>query len=321
MEVRGQIDNRLTGIALAVPNTGYVGTQLAPNVDVGARKFKWRRFATNDAFAVPDDRIGEYGRAREVNFASELLDGSTSGKGLKAPVAQTELDDAANGTGPKDPTGTKTMKLTMQRDNAHEARVATFYTTAGNYADGYKPDLSADSGAAQWDQADQDILGQLDDAIRGMLVRPNTFWMGSAVWSAVARSSQLIATVYPGGGNAATGGLISLEALTTALRALGIQRIVVGDARYNTAKMGQNRSLSAFFGKHAGLCRLDDQLVDMDPVEPVFCANATTGMRTVRTWEDQDMGTGGGIWVGVYDQDELVQFCQQAGYLFQNAVQ
>ena len=315
-----QIDSRLTAISLAVPNTGYVAQELCPEVDVGGELFKYRRFALDHAFAIEDDRIGEHSRAAEVNFASELLEASTKDRALKAPVSQKELDRAANGTGPRDPQGTKAMQLTQLRDNAREKRVSDFLTTEGNYASGYSVDLSDNAGAAQWDQADQDILGQYQDAIESMLIMPNTAWFSRAAWSAACRNGSLLAAAYPLGGNASAGGILTPAVMQGVLMALGIERIIIGDARYNTAKKGQTRSLSRFMGAHAGLLRVDAGLVSTDTVEPSFFCMATNGPRIVRTWEDPDMGARGGMWVEVADDTEIVQFSNEAGYLFLNAV-
>jgi hypothetical protein len=313
-----QIQARLTQIAMAVKPQGMIADQVLPRVSVPAEQFKYTRFITSEAFSIPDAHIGRASTANEVEFGSELADGSTKDWGLDDFVPKKDLDTAASQGIGYDPMAVATENTALLVDLAREARCAELIFTLTTYDASLRTTLA---GNDQWsDFTNSDPVEDIDDAADSMLVKPNCLVLGRRTWKYLRKHPKLVAAVLgrTGVGAALTAsGKLTLQAVAEFFE---LDNIYVGEAFYNTAKPGQTAAYSRLWGPHASLLHINRSVTNAMAVLPTFGFTAEWQGRRVRTIIDPKRGIDGGTTVRVAEQvNELVTF-QQLGYHFHNAV-
>lgn len=149
-----------------------------------------------------------------------------------------------------------------------------------------------------------------------MIIRPNKLVLGRAVWTKLRQHPKVIAAVFNQGGNAATGGVASLQAVADLLE---LDEILVGEGFVNTARKGQAPSLSRVWGKHAALMY---QAPILNGTEGILTYGFTAqwGSKIAGTREDPSIGLEGGTVVRVGERVKEVIAANDVGYFFQNAV-
>lgn len=314
-----QTSPRLTQIAMAIRPEGLIADTVCPRVPVESEKFIYSKFTYDDAFTIPDTKVGRKSEPNTVEFGAVNITDSTEDYGLDDFVPNKDLQTARSSGANFDPLGTAAEGIATLVALAREQRVANLYFTAANYAAGLQSTLS---GTTQWsDATNSDPVKAIMDAIDSMLVRPNTLVLGRAVWTALRRHPKVIAAILgrTGAGAALTAaGVASRQAVQDLLE---IENIQVGESFYNSAKKGQTASYSRLWGKHAALLRIDTNIRStVGMAMPTFAMTAQYGDKVAGTIPEPKRGLRGGQTVRVGEQVKEIITFQEAGYFFQNAI-
>jgi hypothetical protein len=137
-------------------------------------------------------------------------------------------------------------------DLAREYAVATQAFDSANYGS----NTSALAGINRWDNPASDPIQQLLVAMEQVIVKPNTLVIGGQVWPYLRTNPAVQKYILS---RASTlGGAVPMQMELDALASLiGVERVVVGGARYNSAQEGQTATSSYVWGKSAALIRVE----------------------------------------------------------------
>lgn len=301
-----------TAIALAYTNRAFIADQVLPRMTVTERTFKWDLRTKSDLFNVPDTRVGRKGQPNEVEFTATEQSSFVNDYGLDDVVPQEDIDAAAGKPG-LNPLGRAIEGIMELVGLQREQRVSTLFFTAANYPVGSKETLA---GATQWSDATSDPVTAILTAKEGALVDFNELTIGSQVWLQLRKHPKILAAVFPNGGNAATGGQASLAAVADLFE---VERINVGRAWVNTAKVGQTPTLARLWGKHAVLHR-NVPAAGLRGNGITFGATAQYGTRIAGTMPEPKVGLRGATRCRAGESLRELILAADAGYMFENAV-
>jgi hypothetical protein len=310
------VQPKLTQIAMAIKPTGMIADLVCPRVTVPGEKFIYTKMNTDEAFTIPDTRVGRTGTPNQVEFGGVDVTDSTEDYGLDDPVPNKDIKNA-EGTN-YDPLAAAAERTSLLVQLAREQRVANLYFTLGTYQAALRNTLS---GTGQWsDYANSDPVNAMLTMFDNMLIRPNIGVVGRAVWTKLRMHPKVVAAVLnktgDNGGSAAAG-VIQRQAIADLLE---LDDIFVGESFYNASKKGQTAGYSRLWGKHAAFMRIDKSVRDPRAGLPTFAFTAQWGDVVGGTMPDGNIGLDGGVKVRVGEHvKELVTF-QDVGCFFQNAV-
>lgn len=314
------IQPQLTAISLAYTNERMVADMVLPRVPVTSETFKWSQYTKADAFTVPDTRVGRKGDVNEIDWTATEQSASTADYGLEDPIPQADINAAqaaprTQGVMPIDPMARSTDLLTSLIALDREVRVSNLVMTAANYATANKATLS---GTSQWsDYQNSDPVSAILTAMDGMLIRPNKAVMGRAVYSKLRMHPKVVAAVFAQGGNAASGGIVSLQALADLLE---LDELILGEGWQNTAKKGQTPTIVRVWGKNFSMFYQNPSLASAQGTM-TFGFTAEWGSRIAGTIDnDPNIGLRGGTRVRVGESVKELIVANDVGYLFTNAV-
>lgn len=306
------INEALTAIALSYRNEALIADMVLPRVSVAVDAFKYFKFNRDEAFTVPDTKIGRKSEANVVEFGGVEVTDSTVDYGLKDVVPMQDIRNA-DGTPfrPLDMAALNTARL-LQLDR--EIRVATLVTTAANYATANKATLS---GTSQWsDFTNSNPLDAMLQAFDAMLMRPNKLVLGQAVWTKLRTHPRIVEAVKGTGAGTGAQGVVSRQQVAELLE---LQEIIVGQGWVNTAKKGLTATMSRVWGKFA-LAMYTEPVTSTNSATTFgFTAESGGGIR-VRDWFDDKLGTDGAQIVQVVDTVKEVMPANDLGYLWSAAV-
>lgn len=314
-------DPTLTAIAIGYKNSAnsYIADEALPRTPVSSEDFKWTEYPLEEAFNVPDARVGRTGRVQQLEFGGVERTSSTEDFGLDAPIPFSDINKAREARERKvssfDPEAHAVMMLTDTIINIREVRVARLVQNAANYAAGRKVTLSGTSQLS--DYANSDPIGVIKTGMDATLVqRPNTMVMGRAVWSKLSSHPKIVNAVK---GNLTEAGIVTIEMVKELFAGEGIQKVLVGDAFYNTAKPGQAVSLSRAWGKHISLLHLNP-IATPEGGGVTFGFTATLGNRIAGRIDDKDVGLEGGVRIRSGEKVKELICAKDVGYFIENAV-
>ena len=78
----------LTGIAMAYANPAYslIADQVLPLIPVATENFGYLTFPKEDAYTVPNTRVGRTSKVNQVEFGGSMLTDTTEDYGLEDPI-------------------------------------------------------------------------------------------------------------------------------------------------------------------------------------------------------------------------------------------
>jgi hypothetical protein len=314
------IQPRLTAITLAYRNTRLIADLVLPRVPVESPAFKYSLFTKEDAFTVPDTKVGPKSATNEIDWSASELSSATQDYGLEDSipyfdVAAAQAAQLAQGVTPIDPFARSTELISDLVALDRENRVASIVFALATYPAANRQTLA---GTSQWsDRVNSDPVNAILAAMDIPLVRPNRMVIGRAAWSQLRQHPKIVAAVFPAGGNASAGGTVSQEAVASLFE---LDQLIVGEGFINTAKKGQTGIFSRLWGKHAALLYTDSRVTG--PTGGLtFGLTAQWGQRVAGTIEnDPDVGLRGGTRVRVGEAVKELVIASDVGYFFQNAV-
>lgn len=316
------VDPALTAITVGYRNPAAfrIADDVMPRSQVSAEKFKWTEYPIGEAFNVPDARVGRKGRVQQLEFGGEERTSEVEDYGLDAPIPNSDIEAAATaraqGRSLHDPEGHAAMMLTDTLANIREVRVAQMVHNPANYDAARRKTLA---GTSQFsDYANSDPISEIKQGMQKTLIfPPNTLAMGRDVWTALSSHPKLVNAVK---GNVTSAGIITREQFVELFSGEGISRLLIGDAWYNTARPGQQRSLSRAWGKHIAMLHLNP-MASAEAGDITWGMTAEYGGRLSGRIEDPDVGLQGGQRIRVGERVKELIIAKDVGYLIQNAVQ
>lgn len=304
------VDARLTGIALAYQNKALIADAVLPRVPVGGQTFKYLRYNKDERFTIPNTLMGRKGRPNEVEFGATEESGQVFDYGLDDVVPN---DDIAAAPAGYDPLGNAVQGLTDLILLDREVRVANLVFNANSYAASNKVQLTS---GEYWDDPDATPVEFIMDSLASGLVRPNTAVFGRKVFDRLRAHPKVVAAVFPGGGNAGTGGLVNRQQLADLLE---LSAIHVGEAFVNTAKPGQTATLARCWGDHAAFLHINPLANTRNP-QMTFGFTAQWQGRVSGQMAEPQTGLRGSVRVRVGESVNELIVASDAGYFVQDAV-
>jgi hypothetical protein len=308
------IVQRLTRIAMAFTQPGMIADEVCPRVQVPGELFEYTKVNEKERLQIPDTKIGRTSAANQVDFSSANEQDRVEDHGLEAPVPRKDIDTARDHQA-LDPLDQATMSLMELMYLGREKEVADLVTTAANYATGHKLTLDGASGKKYFDDTtDGTPLAQMEDAMDAMLVRPNTMVVDRLTLTKLKRHPEVVARIFPTA--VTTSGQVTTQQLADALE---LDRILVGQAWYDTGKKGQAQSNVRMWGNALALLHINRSLSTAKTTLPTFAMTATLGTPyQAGQYFDPRRGVKGVEVVKVIDQRKALIAYQTAGYLFSN---
>ncbi len=311
------IQPRLTAITLAYRNMRLVADDVLPRVPVDSPLFKYSSYTLQDAFTVPDTRVGRKGDVNEIDWTATEQTASTSDFGLEDAIPYYDIMAAqaavkTQGVYPIDPQARSTELLSDLIQLDREVRVAGLVMNASNYPTANKRTFS---GGAQWNNTGTATpIADITSARDAMIIRPNKMVMGRAVWTALSTHPQIV-KAYNG-----TSGDTGIVPQKFVANLFEMDEIIVGDGWVNSAKKGQTPTLVRVWGKDL-LMFYQSPVIASPQGIITFGYTAEWGQRLAGVIEqDPNIGLRGGTRVRVGESLKEVIAASNVGYLFKSVV-
>lgn len=305
----------LSTIAVGYRNQKLIADQVLPRLPVGSQSFKYLVYNSNEAFTVPNTRVGRRGKPTNVEFGATEITASTDDYGLDDSIPHSDIEIAAAqralGVSAMDPEALAAMRITDLIMLDREIRVANLVQNTASYDATRQITLS---GTSQFsDKTNSDPIGVIAAGLDATIVRPNIAVMGRAAWTTTRQHPKLV--------NAITGGTLQNGLITRQqfCDLFELDELIVGEGFVNTAKRGQAASLTRVWGKHISLLYRDQQAFSTPTDGRIsYGFTAQWGTRISGTVPDPDVGLRGGHKVRVGEAVKEIIAAQSTGYYIQN---
>ncbi len=303
------VDAVLTNMSIQYRNEAMIWPEVMPQVKVGKRSDKIIKYDKEDAFKLVDDAIGPKAMPNEVDWGASDDNYSVDDHALGDWLPQETIDNSDN---PLQPELDTNEFLNLLLDIAQEKRVVDIVFDSDTYPTGNKVQLS---GTAQWgDSADNPVQDVLT-AVESCFLRANTLVFGAEAWMKFRALPEVLdavkgATRYQG----SPGGLATKAEVASLLE---VEKLLVGRARYNTAKEGQTASYTRLWGKHMAALHV----VKSPGIKSItFGMTISEMLRQTQRDFDKKRGVKGAHYFKVaWNSDEKV-IASDLGYLIEDAV-
>lgn len=304
-------DSTLANVSVEYANEDYIGLQLMPVVDAAKLSDKFFVYDKRSRLAVPDDAVGARGDANEISDARSTDTYSCKDYALKNYVDALTL---ASQDAPLNEMIDLVMALNDMMDLAEEIRIAAVLTASANFA---SANTSALTGPDRWDTAGGgDPIKNIQDALAAI-------WMGRGPSDLVAYCSLEVFNVlsrhndirdlFKYGGTKP--GLASANMIADFF---GLNALLVGKARKDTANSGQTASYARVWGSdYFGIVR-----VARSPGirTASFGYTFRFGEKSTTQWWDPSKGTEGGYYARVALHEDHKVVANDTGYLFRTVL-
>lgn len=278
------VDPEATAVAIAYRNPDFalIADDVMPRcTPVGKREFSHLQYPIGAFFSAPDDTIGRTGVANEINTEVNKITNKAEDHGLKIKLPKADIDEAKSlGLNPvNEAVGDIMYFVTLNR----EVRVAGMAANSDNYNPN---NVQALSGTDMWSDPASKPLVQLLDALNGPLMRPNTMSLSGLGWHQLRTNPNAIKAIK---------GALGEGALTKQQVAeyLELDEILVGAARVNVAKKGQDLNLQQCWGNFCALHFRSKQANTKRGV--TWGMTVPKGGRIAGSWPEKEIGLEGGI--------------------------
>lgn len=238
-------DATIATMSVQYRNEDYIGKELMPIITVGHKSGKFFTYDKRAQLAYPDDALGVRGSPNEITQARGVDSFTTTGFGYKDFVDNSELQNA---DAPLDDLADATAALVEALSFREEMRIAAILTNPSSY-NGNTVTLGS---SVRWDDVGSNPIGDIQSA-------RNNLWTGRgpgkvvaftslAAWTAMQSNAQLQAMFQY-----TKDGLLQPEQWANYF---GIDELLIGAARKDTANEGQSASYTRIWGDVFGLVRV-----------------------------------------------------------------
>jgi hypothetical protein len=302
------VDSVLTNLSMKYRNDDMIWPLVMPVLKVNKRSDIWYVYNKADSFKLVDDSMGSTDLANEVSWGVATDNYSVKDHGLGDWLAQSVINNSDN---PLQPEIDTNDFLNMCLDVAQEKRVVDKVFAAASYPVGNKVQLA---GNDRWGLATDDSLNDVETAIEACFQRANTLVFGADVWLVFRKLPEVVDAIKAMAGTTLQGGKVSAEQVAAYFE---VERVLVGRARYNTAKPGQAASYSRLWGKHVAALH-----VNKSPGIKTIMFGATVSqmLRTTARDFDSKRGTEGAHYIRpAWNSDEKI-VAADCGYFIEDAI-
>lgn len=301
------IDQRLTRISKSYSNDQLIADQVFPRMDVENETGIYYVYDPAAAFTIENDLRTGLGRANRVeNNMSEATYGPLLEHSLEQGITKREMRIMGEATARENATNNVTTKVMLN----HEKMVADLLRDTAIVTQNVTL-----SGTAQWNDYTNsnpaaNIQTGLDTIdLTGIAGNRTTLIIGYQVWTQLRHSTILKNAI---GANTDKTPLTNQQIADI----LGVDELLVGRAKYNTAKEGQTRSLSYVWGKDAILMVRNVGDTNLQTINPGYTLQIA-GERYVDRWSEVEHK---GEFVRFNDYFQPFLVAVEAVYLIKNAV-
>lgn len=314
----GHVDAPVENLLVKYENSEFIADAAMPVIRRPKRSDVFRKLKPETAFNIPDARIGS--SEAMPNRAGAQLD--TNGNFSVEDYALMDFistDEEANADAPLEPRMIAEDALMGYLMLAREKRVSDLVFAAGSYGS----NTAALSGSDRWDNASSDPVAKILDVIKTPLARPDTMVIGVQAWDYLRTNTNFIRYVISRSqaGGANTPLLIDQATVAAAFR---LRQVLVGEARYNTAREGATASYSYIWGKSCALIRVEKNPSPRNTQTFGYTFRFTAGGVPpfgVQTIRSELAGVRGGTYVKVaHSDDECLVGGSNVGYLLTTVV-
>lgn len=302
------VNPQLTAIAIAYrnPAAAFIADLVLPRRPV-AKKFTYTRYSADQAYTIPDTRVGRKSDPTQVDFGGLPITDEVLDYGLDDTVPNDEVEafnSMPKAPGASGPVDVSTMMLTHLLQLDRERRVSNLIFNAGSYGAGLSEALS---GTAQWnDTVNSDPVAKIGDSIDKPLIRPNTLVLGRASWTALRRHPKIVQAIN---NTNQSSGMVSRQQVADLFE---LQQVLVGESFVNTARKGQAATFARVWGKSAALIYVDANAATID--QPTFGFTGQWGGRVAGSISDPKKGLRGSEVVRVGESLKEVVSANDLGY-------
>ena len=237
------VDAVLTNLSLKYRNEAFIADMVLPIVKVRKRSDKFFVYDKKETYKLVDSSVGPKAQPNEVDWAVGTDNYSVNDYALADYVPIESIDNADTPLQPRVDTN-EFLNEWLMLDR--EVRVAKLVFAAATYAAANKKDLAA----AKWGTDDDDPIANVNEAINGCFLRANTLVFGHEAWEKFRMLPEVLDAVKSSTRHQDTPGGLAMQKEVAEL--FEVENVLVGRARYNSAKRGQAASYSRVWGKSVG---------------------------------------------------------------------
>lgn len=299
-------DATIGNMSVQYGNDAYIGLRLMPIIPASNKSGKYFTYDKRMQLAYPDDALGTRGSPNEITRARGVDSFTTVGYGYKDFVDNSELQNA---DAPLDDLADATSSLLEALAFREELRIAAIMTTAANFGG----NTEALGAAVRWDDAGSTPVADIQRARNGL-------WTGRGPGKVVAFTSLAAWTALQSNAQMqdlfkySRDGLLQPEQWANYF---GIDELLIGAARKDTANEGQTAAYSRIWGDVFGLVR-----VATTPSVRNASFGFTFRFGGIDTTQvfDPMIGTKGGFWAKASVDETHKVVAPDTGYLITTVI-
>jgi hypothetical protein len=278
---------------------------LAPYANVEAESYTYGKFNEDEAFTLPDSKVGRDSEPNEITLSSEEVSRKCEPNGLSARVSSRDISRAKR----HDPLFRATERLTDYILMNREVTVADHYQNVENYK--FIEDMGTDHKFL--DDPELDVLKWLKAMLLIPLMRPNYINMSAGIEAIITSHPSTLAAYH---GNSGAKGLVPLDYIVKQLKIKGIN---IGESRINVAKKGKAANYQYAWHNHFS-ATYNDETADFDGDSVTFALTARTDEGRISGNREIQMGLDKGTQVMVGEYTDVVSIAPGCGVLFTNVL-
>jgi hypothetical protein len=253
------VDQVLQNLSVMYANQELIGDIISPTVFTGGKlSGTYFTFDKDGRTVYPDDTATDRTDLAELNEDRGTATYSLTGRGFKEYVDQLTLQNQDNVL---DELMDATENVLYALKFKKEQRLVTLFETSSNF--GTYTTIS--SGTSRWNNATTAGVYTDGNPIGDVATAIDALWLGNgpvrkigvtnlAVYNVLRRHTQMIDAIKYGGGPTAPANVTK----AAIAQLLGLDDIVVGAARYNTAQVGQTSNYSRMWSSHFAVVAIAD---------------------------------------------------------------
>lgn len=234
-----QFDGRLSNVSIQYKNPEYIAELVLPPTPVAKKTGTFKKYDKDERFTLPPTIVGHKSVPNEVEWSTSEDTFKCLDFGLEEFVSNEEVENAEAPFQPLSDTTDFVTNLVLL-DKEKQAADAVFL--AANY--GANNQFDVEGG---WNTLSDDALTDIEVGIDACFEPPNVMVMGLPTWRKLSRNEKILAAVKGTlkAQSLKTGKIIAPAANQQELAEyLGLDAVLVGRSRINTAKKGQAASYS-----------------------------------------------------------------------------
>jgi hypothetical protein len=297
----------LSNMSVMYANDAYIGEQLVTVVPVSKRSDTFAIYPQRERFEYPDDKLGERSMAQEISESRTSDTYSLLDYGFSNFVSQATLDN-------QDPIFDEMADLLGAIlegiANKREQRISSTLTTASNYSG----NTTTLAGSDQWDSTSggnpiKDIQTAIASLFNGPGMTRVVGFTSLNVFNVLARHPTILDNL-----KYTRAGLVSRAELA---QYFGLDDLLVGAARKQTANEGQTAAYSRMWGLDFGVVRVASTASKRTAsFASLFREN---GDPVTTEWFEPNAGKKGGYFAKVGVSEDLKVVAANAGYIIKAA--